>query len=355
MDQRIENLAKILVNYSVRIKKGEKVLIKATTEATPLLLALQKEILENGGYPMFDLTLPGEKYNFYKYAGKEQLLDLPQFKIVQAKEASAYISIISDTNTEDLANVGEEKVRIYWKNKKIKKLYDIVYGKKWVVTLYPTNALAQKAGMNLQEFEDFVYEATNIDWEKISREQKRLVKKLHGGKEVRIVGEETDLIMKIEGRKFVSCDGRENMPDGEIFISPVENSVNGHIYFNFPSRYQGTEFGKLWLKFKNGKVVDAKVEKNAHKLEGLLKIDRGASRVGEFGIGNNYNIKRYINEVLFDEKIGGTIHIALGDSYEESGGKNKSRIHWDIVKDMKKGGKIYIDGKLVYKNGKWCI
>jgi aminopeptidase len=209
--------------------------------------------------------------------------------------------------------------------------------------------------MSLDEFEDFVYNATNIDWKKESKKQDKLKRILDKGKMVRIVGEDTDLSFSIMGRKALKCDGKHNMPDGEVFIAPVENSTNGKIAYSYPAIRLGKEVDGIKLEFKNGKVVKFSARKNESLLRESLNIDSGAKRLGEFGIGVNSGIKKFIKQILFDEKIGGTIHLALGMAYKEGGGRNKSAIHWDMIKDLRKGGSLYIDGKLIQKNGKFVI
>jgi aminopeptidase len=225
----------------------------------------------------------------------------------------------------------------------------------WVICEFPTHSLAQDAEMSLEEFEDFCYAATNQDWKKESKKLDKLKKILDKGKLIRITGENTDLMFKIEERIAIKCDGHRNMPDGEVFIAPVENSTEGYIHYTYPAIYGGREVAGIFLRFHKGNVVEAKAEKGETFLKEMIKTDKGSCKLGEFGIGLNYNIKEFIKQILFDEKIGGTIHLALGMAYPEGGGKNKSALHWDMIKDLRRGGKIFIDGKLIQKNGKFLI
>jgi aminopeptidase len=225
----------------------------------------------------------------------------------------------------------------------------------WVILEYPTNALAQDAEMSLEEYQDFVFDACNIDWSAIEKKQTKLKEVFDKGEEVHILGEDTDLTFSIKGRTANKCYGTRNMPDGEVFLAPVDDSANGHIKYTFPVIYMGKEVDGVKLWFENGKVIKATAEKNEEFLKEMIAMDEGASRLGEFGIGMNYNIQKFTKQILFDEKIGGTIHLALGMAYKEGGGVNESALHWDMIKDLRKGGKIILDGKTVQENGKFTF
>jgi aminopeptidase len=231
---------------------------------------------------------------------------------------------------------------------------------KWCGLVYPSNGLAQEAGMSLAEYEDFVYGACFVDrndpigeWKKVSARQQRMVDYLDGVKRLEFYGEDTDIKMSLKGRRWMNSDGKHNMPSGEVFSAPVEDSVEGRVRFTYPGIFQGKEIEDVSLTFKKGKVVKAEAAKGRELLDALLAIDAGAKRLGEVAIGTNDGIKRFTKKILFDEKIGGTIHMALGSAYLECGAKNRSAIHWDLIKDMKKGGEIYGDGELIYKDGKF--
>ena len=227
--------------------------------------------------------------------------------------------------------------------------------KRWVGFDYPTNALAQEAEMSLEEYEDFVFNAVIVDWNKVSKDMDKLKKLYDEKKEVKIVDDDTDLTLSLAGRKGVKGDGSCNMPDGELFFAPIKESLNGHISFSFPAIYGGREVDGVRLEFKNGVIVKATAKKNEAFLKQMIATDDGSKYIGEFGIGYNYNINKFTRNILFDEKIGGTIHLAIGQAYEECGGGNKSAVHWDIIKDLRKTGKIFIDGKLVLNNGKYIF
>jgi len=233
---------------------------------------------------------------------------------------------------------------------------------RWVGTLFPTNAYAQEADMSLSEFQDFVYGACHVDkadpsaeWRKVSLEQQRLVDWLKGKDQLRVQGPSVDLTLSIAGRTFINSDGKRNMPSGEIFTGPVEDSVNGWVRFSYPAIVAGREISGVELVFEEGKVVRASAEKNEEFLLSALESDEGARYLGEFAIGTNYGIDRFTKNILYDEKIGGTIHMALGSGYPETGSKNKSSIHWDMICDMRNGGKIFADGELIYDTGDFRI
>jgi aminopeptidase len=231
---------------------------------------------------------------------------------------------------------------------------------RWVGTQWPCQASAQDAEMSLEEYEGFVYGAGHLDkanpiqaWKRISRDQQALTDFLNKSREVRIVAEDTDLRYSCKGRKWINCDGHYNCPDGEVFTGPVETSVEGHVKFSFPAVHNGHEVEAVRLTFERGKVAKAEAEKGQDFLRAMIQMDSGSCYLGEGAIGTNYNVKRYTKNTLFDEKIGGTIHLALGAGYSETGNKNRSGLHWDMVCDLRKGGELYVDGELIQKNGKF--
>ncbi|MGB7536920.1 MAG: aminopeptidase [Anaerolineales bacterium] len=368
-DPRIENLAKILVHYSTRVKENDKVMIRGyplDPEATPLIAEVFREVLKAGGHPHIAADIENIRYIFLTEASENQLLQPDIISKMVAEEYDVDIRIGCDTNTRSLTGVKPE----VWKTRsraytEINELWSrrTASGElRWVVTRYPTHAYAQDAGMSVIEFSDIFYNSAFADsedplsqWKKMQADQERLVKALDGKRHVRIAGEGIDLEMSIADRKFISCHGRANIPDGEIFTGPVEDSVDGTVRFSYPCIWAGTEVGGVELVFKKGKVVKAGAEKNEGFLQEMLKTDDGAQSLGEFGIGTNNQIKRFTGNMLFDEKIGGTIHLALGNGYPESGSKNKSAIHWDMLCDMRKGGQIFIDETLVYDSGVFTI
>ncbi len=353
-DSRVEKLADILVNYSAKVKKGDTVLVRGDELGKPLILEVYRKVIEAGGNPLTSVSFDEMNKIFYDSASKEQLSYTSKIKLYEAKNCDAVIIVHAPANSKSLTTVNPAKMTMRSKaNKPISEI--IVNKKRWVLTNYPTQALAQDAEMSIEEYEDFLFNATNLDWVKVDREQERIKKVIDKGRTVRIVGKDTDLTFSIKGRKGIKCSGSSNMPDGEIFYAPVEDSANGHIYYEFPAIHGGKEVTGIRLGFEKGKVVKATAEKNEEYLFAMLDTDKGARYLGEFGIGTNYGIKRFTRDILFDEKIGGTVHLALGRSYKESGGKNDSAIHWDMIKELREDGALYLDGKRIQENGKFLI
>lgn len=353
-DSRVEKLAGILVNYSAKVKKGDTVLIRGDELGKPLLLAVYREVVEAGGNPLMSVSFDEMNKVFYDHATREQLSHISRIRLYEARNCDAVIIIHAPANSKALSTVNPSKMAMRSKaNKPISEI--IVNKKRWVLTNYPTQALAQDAEMSIDEYEDFLFGATNLDWARVDREHERLKKAIDKGKLIRIVGRDTDLTFSIKGREGIKCSGENNMPDGEVFYAPVEDSVNGHIFYEFPAIHGGKEVSGVRLGFEKGKVVKATAEKNEEYLFAMLDTDKGARYLGEFGIGTNYGIRRFTKDILFDEKIGGTVHLALGRSYRESGGKNDSAIHWDMIKDIRDSGAIYMDGKRIQENGRFLI
>jgi aminopeptidase len=282
------------------------------------------------------------------------------------EQIDAAIGIWSEVNTKQLTNANPNKqARRSVARRSLSERFLERAAKKqlrWTATIHPTHSFAQDAEMSLREFEDFVYKGCLVHepdpikaWRKISKEQQRLVDWLNKAREIHVVGPDTDLKLEVTGRKWINCDGHENFPDGEVFTGPVEKSVNGHIRYTYPACHFGREVEDVRLRFKEGKVIKATAAKNEEFLLKMLETDKGARYVGEFAFGTNSGIQRFTKNILFDEKIGGTIHLALGKGYPESGSKNKSAIHWDMVCDLRKGGEVHVDGTLFLKDGKILI
>lgn len=353
MDQRIERLAKIIVNHSIEAKKGEKVLIESCTEAAPFILELYKQILLKGAIPITKITLPGMAYVYYKNATYEQLRHFPEANMYEMKKIDCWIGISCSSNLKELSNIEPKKLTL--RSKITRPITNERLKKKWVVVAFPTNAFAQEADMSLEEFENFVYGACIQDWNRVKARLEKIRKVLQKAEKIRVVADDTDLTFSNKGRIWVSDFGKNNMPGGEIFTAPVETSVEGYIKFDIPAISGGKELTGVFFEFKKGKIVKATAEKNQDYLHALLKTDKGSSYLGECGIGCNYSIKRHVKHILFDEKIGGTVHFAIGSAYEECNGKNKSAIHLDFIKDLRKNGKIYADGKLIQNKGKFLI
>lgn len=354
VDNRIKKLADILVNYSIKIKKGSVIKLNFGMDAYPLAHECYKLILKKGAIPVPNVLVPGFAYTYYKMATPAQLKTKPVIAEFEANQVDGVISIGTEYNTKEFTNIDPKKIAM---RSQIVQPISEIYLKKdnWVGCEYPTHALAQDAEMSLEEFENFVYSSTNVDWTKESKKQDKLKKILDKGNKVRIVSADTDITFSIKGRQGIKCDGHHNMPDGEVYVAPVEDTTEGYIRYTYPAIKGGKEVEDVYLEFEKGKVVKATAKKNEDFLHAMLDTDKGARYLGEFGIGTNFGIKSFCKQILFDEKIGGSIHLALGMAYKKGGGRNESAIHWDMIKDLRKGGELWIDDKLIQKNGKFTF
>lgn len=354
-DPRIEQLANILINHSVAVQPGETVLICSNELAQPLVEAVYKKVLVKGAFPVLKITFSTLAPLYYQHASGKQLDTLLEIEELTFKQAQVMVDIDAPGNVKDLSTI--DPGRLTRRAKATQPIKEMIIADKlrWVLCHYPTQALAQEAEMSLFEYEDFLFGATNIDWLEQSRFQDSIKKRFDAGSEVRLTGPGTDLKFSLAGREGIKCDGHRNMPDGEVFFAPVEDSAEGYITYDFPAIYYGKEVDGIYLEFAQGKVVKATAKKNQALLEKVLDTDPGVRYIGEFGIGVNYGIARFTKDVLFDEKIGGTVHLALGSAYPESGGKNVSAIHWDMIKDLRTKGAIYLDGEVVQENGEFKL
>ena len=363
-DPRLKKLAKLLVNYSAEVKKGDFVLVQCEEVASPWMVEVVKEVIQTGAHVETNLTSHEVAQAKLKYCSDEQLQEENFILKTTLDRADVWLTAWGTRNTKSNTNTDARKLQLSSKGAASwRKIYSEKMGNgslRWCGTQFPTYADAQEASMSLEEYEDFVYGAGLLDsedpvaeWKKISAYQERWIKYLNTKKELHIVSEGTDIKVNIDGRKWINCDGKVNFPDGEIFTSPVENGVNGHITFSFPGIYMGKEIEGIRLEVKDGKVVNATAKKGEDLLKIILETDEGASRFGEVAIGTNYGIQKFTRNMLFDEKIGGTVHMAIGDSMPEAGGQNRSTIHWDMLCDMRNGGAIYADEELFYENGKF--
>ena len=371
-DQRLENLARLLVQYSIDVKPGDRVAIRcygSLAAALPAQACILKEVLRAGGHP-YPVVLPGltDEFDYVLFSeGQDAQLSRPNpFYEMIAKDFECDIHLLSETNTRRLSNVDSSREAMLRRaHSDLFKLWMERASKgslRWVICAVPTLGYAQDAEMSIAEFEDFVYSTTRADakdpvaeWKAIGASQQRLVDWLAGKKAVTVKGSNVDLSFSIDGRSFVSCDGRLNMPDGEIFTGPVEDSVNGWLHSTYPAIAGGKEVRDPLLRFENGVVVHAEAKSHQEHLTQMIDTDAGARRLGEFGIGTNEMITTFTKNMLFDEKIGGTIHIALGHGYAETGSHNESAIHWDFLCDMKDGGQIIVDGELFYDSGGFLV
>ena len=365
-DPRIEKLAEMLVSYSAPIKKGDKAVIQGSSIAAPLMREIYRQVLIGGGHPLILAAIPGVEEILYKTANDAQLEFIHEPHRILFDTYDARYAIICDVNTKELTNIDPGRMAIARKARRdiFNRFIERIAKKEmvWTGTLFPTQAHAQQAEMSLSDYEDFVYNACmpNMNdpvgyWRKVSAEQQKICDWLKGKKVVHVTGPETDLTLSIEGREFINCDCHENVPDGEIFTSPVEDSANGHVYFSYPAIENGHEVTGVRLWLENGKVVKATAEKNENYLNATLDTDERSRYLGEFAIGTNDGITKFTGEILFDEKIGGSFHLAVGAGIPEAGGKNQSSIHWDMVCDLRQGGEIRVDDQLFYKNGKFTL
>lgn len=364
-DARIEKLAKVMVNYSLELKPGQTFWLRTTPLAEELNLAVFEEAVKAGAHVYVDQRMPGADEIFYKYASDEQLDYVAPIRkmVVETFDASLYIEALH--NSRSLSGI--DGPRIAQTRKANADLSDKLMQRsaqgthRWCLTVYPTHSMAQDADMSLADYREFVYGAGMLNdddpvvfWKEEGKKQEKLADWLKGHDRVVLHGSNVDITLSIKDRVFELSDGRYNFPDGEIFTSPVEDSVNGWIRFKYPAIYQGQEVSDIELWFENGKVVKEKAAKNQELLTSLLDTDPGARILGEWGIGTNYGIQRFSKNMLFDEKIGGTIHFAVGLGFPECGGRNKSGLHWDMLCDMAES-EITIDGEPFYKDGKTLI
>lgn len=357
VDPRVSRMAEILVNDCTDVQAGETVQIRAYSElAKPLVVEVYRQLLEkDAGEVVVQVEFEEVRESLLAEASEERLGLFPKLGMHLAEHTDVYIQILASANTRLLSSFSPSRVA-RWRASDAKVRAYLTDHSRWVVTLYPTAAGAEDAEMSMGQFEEFVFGAVDQDWTELARAQHTLKGLLDGGRELVIKGEETHLRMDVGGRVFVSADGKMNMPDGELFSGPVEDSVEGHVSFSYPAifpAFGGREVEGVRLWFEAGRVVKATAAKGEGYLLGMLDMDAGSRYVGEIGMGNNYRIDRFIKNILFDEKIGGTIHLALGRGYPETGSKNESGLHWDMIKDLRDGGEIYLDGALIQKDGLW--
>ena len=365
-DPRVEKLAQVLVNYSIGIKPGDKVMLQGGAVAEPLLKAIFTEIVKAGGCPLLRAVLPGFQEILYRYGSDEQIQHIPEPMKLVYETYDAAISLMSSMNTKAMTAIPPEKMALA--SQAQSEIFGTLMKRsaegdfRWVGALFPTQAYAQDAEMSLSDYEDFVYAACLPDlddpvgyWKGVEAKQKKIVDWLDQKNSLRVEAPNVDLKMSIEGRTFVNCCGERNMPDGEVFTGPVEDSMEGHVRFSYPTTYQGRKLEGVELWFEKGKVVKASADKGEDFLLKTIDTDERSRYVGEFAIGTNKGITRATGNTLFDEKINGSFHMALGRGMPETGSQNQSAIHWDIVCDLMDGGRIWADDELFYENGEFKI
>jgi aminopeptidase len=360
-----EKYAQVLINYSLEVKKGQRLLILSSYLAEALIRECYKEAMRVGAFPELKIGINGTEKAFYDVAGREQLEYISPLTKYVYENFDALLHIEAMFNPKELQNVDPGKKQIVNAAKAdLNKIFMQRSSRnelRWTLCVFPTNGMAQESGMALDEYENFVYNACLLNtenpvaqWERLKDQQQRMVDYLNARQTIRFVGEGTDISFSTAGKKWINSGGTHNMPSGEVFTAPDETSVNGKIRFSYPGIYMGQEVEDIRLEVKNGEVVAWDAAKGEGLLDKIMEIP-GARRFGEAAIGTNYSIQKFTRNMLFDEKIGGTIHMALGAAYPETGGTNESSVHWDLLADMKNDGRIYADGEMIYKDGKFIV
>jgi aminopeptidase len=364
-DPRVARLADLLVNYSLELQPGEQVRIDASTVAAPLVTELYRYALRAGAHPRTRVEVEGLDVIAVGESSDEQLVFISDLDRQEVEQLGAVVTIWGDRNTRALTQADPGKVsrRIGSRRQLTNRFWErIEEGKaKWVGTRFPTEAHAQDAEMSLPDYEDFVFGACHVrdgedaaaHWSATSTDLAARARELETFRELRVVGPDTDLRLNVEGRGWIGADGKLNMPDGEIFTSPVETETEGEVRFSFPAIFHGRSVEDVRLRFEGGRVVAAEAKTANDFLQSLLDMDEGSRILGEFAFGLNYEIDRFTRDILFDEKIGGTVHMALGASFKKVGGENDSGLHWDMICDLRAEGEIYADGELIWKAGQF--
>jgi aminopeptidase len=355
MDRRWKQLGEILVNYSTEVKPGERVMIAmAEPETLPLMHGVYEAAVKAGAFPQVQFLSETLRHILMKYGNAEQIGWVPEIEAYGMEWANVYLGLRGAHNLYEHADIAAEALAASqsamgkistkrWQNTR------------WCLVRVPNASLAQEAETDLETMMEMFFDACLIDWDAASQRWRQMAERLAGSRQVRILGRETDLSFSVAGRKWVVFDGKFNMPDGEILTAPVNSTLNGHIYFEFPGVLGGRLMHDIRLTWADGQLVEASASTNDDYLQRIVRSDPGASRLGEFAFGANFHIDRFCKDILLDEKIGGTIHIALGRAYPECGGTNQSAIHWDIVKDLRQEGAVYVDGNVVLEAGKLLL
>lgn len=361
-DERLNKLARLLVQYSTRIQPGDFVYVRADEVCTPWAKEVVREAVKAGAHVEVVLSSDSITEVVLKESTEAQLLEESLLNKTLLSRADVWLTAWGARNVKFGSNIPPDRFQLAARGAKSwREIYSRRMGDgslRWCGTQYPTQGDAQEAGMSLEEYEDFVYGAGLLhmedpvaEWERISKEQNRWIRYLNSKNTLRILGEDTDVTVGIAGRKWINCDGKVNFPDGEIFTSPIQDAVDGHVYFQLPLIYSGQEVSGIRLEVEKGKVVKASAEKGDPILQSILETDEGARYFGEVAIGTNYGIVGGTKNILFDEKIGGTFHMAIGDAFPEAGGDNTSAIHWDMIGELRGCGALYADGELFHKEG----
>ena len=363
-DPRLERLAELIVDYSLDLRPGQVVRIDGLDVAAPFAVALYRCALAADAHPFTNVGFSGLVEILLEHGSDEQLDYLSPLHWEEIEHLDALVTIWSEANTRSLSGADPNRhARYLGAQRRLsnRRWERIAAGEmRWCGTLYPTQAHAQEAEMSLVDYEDFVFDACHVNendpaahWLSVSRELEARARELSVTRELRIVGPDTDLRLGVESRSWLAADGRYNLPDGEVFTSPLETETEGRIRYTFPAIYHGREVEDVQLRFEGGHVVEAKAAQGDDYLQSLLAMDAGARILGEVAFGLNYEIDRFTRNILFDEKIGGTMHLALGSGFPQTGGRNTSGLHWDMICDLREDGEVYADGELVWKNGRF--
>ncbi len=361
-----QKLAQILVDHSTGVKPGDRVAIETTTNAESIARDIYELVLQRGGHPHLLLNLPDQEKILFSHANDEQLAFTPVFQKMVTEQFEAYIRVRADLDPRALSGMPGQKQALRQKGMAPVRNTMLARGAtqslRWVLTQIPTEGYAREAGMSLEEYSDFVFSACHVDertadpvahWEGVRQSQLKMIGAIEGHDQVTLQGPNVDLSLSIKGRKFNNSFGRHNLPDGEIYTGPVEDSVEGWVRFTYPAIYQGQAVEGVELKFEKGRVTSAKAQVGEQLLSAMIASDEGSHYLGEFAIGTNYEINRFTRNILFDEKIGGSFHLALGAGYPETGSRNTSTIHWDMICDMRSDSQIVVDGAVIYREGKF--
>jgi len=355
-DPRLDEYARLLVERSVCAQPGWQVQVRATPLARPLVEAVIEQLARRGAYPLLQLSFELVGGPFAREAPLDVLRVAAPLQRRLWEEADAFIAIWSPENSREGSELSDERKAALQEASEPMRRRTMSMAAPWVIAEYPVLSGAQDAGMTLPQYEQFIFDSVLLDWDAEGERMRKIADVFDAAEEVRIVGSRTDLTLSLAGRRGAVDDGHVNMPGGEVFYSPVEDSANGVIEFcEFPAVYYGREVTGARLRFENGRIVDASAQTGEEFLVRTLDTDEGSRRLGELGIGCNPGIQRFMKNVAFDEKIDGTVHLAVGNSYTFTGGTNSSSIHWDIVKDLRPGGELYADRKLVQRNGEWTL
>ena len=355
VDKRWKKLGDLLVNYSMAIKPGEKVLIAMVeVETCPLTLAVYESCVKAGAYPQVQYLSEELNRLVLKFGSQQQIGWVPEMEAYGMEWADVYFGLRGAHNLDIFWDIPADRLAAL--RRAMGKISALRWGKtRWCLMRVPNAALAHQAGMDEQTVTDMFFDACLLDWLELSKEWKRRANLLGQGKSVRVVGKNTDLRFSVEGRSWVVADGKWNMPDGEIATSPVEATVEGYIFFESPGVLGGRRVDNIYLRWNGGRLAEAVSSSHQDFLHAVIHSDPGAGRIGEFAFGTNPEIKHFCRDILMDEKMDGTIHIALGRAYPDTGGTNESTIHWDIVKDLRREGQVYLDDKLIFEKGSMLI